>query len=500
MKKMIALFLLVMTLCSLMPGALAEDKFEGQDKPTLRALLINVAIDYNEDDTAKSIEAFSGYKIIYDMLPSDAAMDKLNLIMASEEDYDFVVIGGDVARVMEYANAGALVDIAPYLKDYPNLNAAMNEYERSTFSVGDSLFAIGMEALSFGGYGEVRQLPFIRQDWLDALGLQMPATVEEFTEVLRAFKTYDNGSGNPVIPLTLRSEEITVNGLMGAFGVTHEWMEVDGKLINRVEDPRYLNYLAYLRDLYAEGLLDAEFPANKSANINEKFSSGVAGVSYHGYWDVPTLSDTLEQVQPSHVLGFVPPLVGENGMVGVGTTVGGFDRISFIPKVTKNLEHVLNLFEIKLEMENFVDAVIGKEGIDYTIEDGEYWPILPTFFEHRSWAVNFTTGRYSDVYPTLWMCRAKKDVRQWACWEVMNRNEAIAAVNITSEFNKAPAMPATAKYKQSLDQMARDYHINMIAGTVSFDDYPTFLEEWYAAGGRDMVEEYNVWWAAFKAE
>jgi pyruvate/2-oxoglutarate dehydrogenase complex dihydrolipoamide acyltransferase (E2) component len=57
-------------------------------QPVLRQLNLNIPQDYNTLPTAAVIEEMTGYKVQYDMLPSDAAMDKLNLIMASEESYD----------------------------------------------------------------------------------------------------------------------------------------------------------------------------------------------------------------------------------------------------------------------------------------------------------------------------------------------------------------------------------------------------------------------------
>ena len=37
--------------------------------------------------------------------------------------------------------------------------------------------------------------PTIRQDWLDKLGLSMPTTVDEWYNVLKAFRADPNGNG-----------------------------------------------------------------------------------------------------------------------------------------------------------------------------------------------------------------------------------------------------------------------------------------------------------------
>lgn len=477
-------------------SAVSETDKTEEEKPVLKQLMINSSEDYNTYPVAETIREITGYTVQYDMLPKDEASDKLNLIMASEEEYDIVTYTGDTSLIMNYAQNGALVDINPYLDSAPNLKAAISDYARETFTLDDGLYAIGMENLSFDGLGEVRETMFVRKDWLDDLGLEVPTTTDEFMDMLGAFKTYDNGTGTKTIPMTLTGSNVSIGGLMGAFGIPNEWNEVDGQLVNRVADSRIKDYLSFLKSLYEEGLLDAEFPANKSENQKEKFSNGYSGVAYFGYWDCPSLCDTMDQTQPDYELAYIPYLVGPNGDVGIGTTAGGgFDRISFIPKSSKHIDDVIKFIDIQLEEDNFRTICIGEEGVHYTVdENGEYWPIKPTFFEERSLANNYNIGRLSS-YPTYWMCRAKKDERQWDCWQQLNQNEEVKAVNVVSVTSHAPSFTETSKNKQSLDQMVLDQQIKIIAGTESVDSWDAFVEEWMAAGGEAMTKEYNDWWA-----
>ena len=146
-------------------AASTSETAEDGDKPTLKHLLINGTEDYNTYPVAETIQRVTGYTVQYDMLPKDQAADKLNLIMASEEEYDMVTYGGDADLVTNYAQNGALTDISPYLESAPNLDASLSDYERETFTLEDGgLYAIGMESLSFDGVGEVREALFIRKD------------------------------------------------------------------------------------------------------------------------------------------------------------------------------------------------------------------------------------------------------------------------------------------------------------------------------------------------
>ncbi len=468
------------------------------DKPVLRQLNINLSKDYNTLPVAADIEKITGYKVQYDMLPAENAMDKLNLIMASGELYDICVIGGDIARVMEYAKQGALADINPYLQYASYLNDAMNDYERDSFTLNGGLFAVGMSQLEFDGHGDVRSALWARQDWMENLGIAIPKTVDDLTNLLRAFKGYDNGTGNPTIPLTLTSTTVAIDGLIGAFGIPLEWNEVDGQLVYRGADPRMKDYLDYMKALYQEGLLDAEYPANKGANVDEKYTNGIAGMSNYGFFSAPSIFTTMAETQPNQKTVYLPPVEGPGGKA-IGTYSGGFDRIAFIPAVSKNIAHTVNFMNLKLEPEAFKILTVGYENVHYTVNDkGEYWPVDPIFFDERGDANNYSTGRYVELYPDLWQIRNRKNKLQYECWNAINGPGFIEYIE-NSEIRKAPAFPETSKNKQSLDQMLLDQSIKIIAGSETTATYDDFLQKWMDAGGAAMTQEYNDWYKEFNS-
>jgi len=77
------------------PSASSATKNESDSKPELRALNLWSKDDYNTYPVAKVIEEQTGYKVMYEMLPADKAMDKLNLLISSAEPYDAITITGD---------------------------------------------------------------------------------------------------------------------------------------------------------------------------------------------------------------------------------------------------------------------------------------------------------------------------------------------------------------------------------------------------------------------
>lgn len=508
MKRTLRLLSCLMVAALLLaPGAFAAegqtiaDMLPAGDKPVLRQLNINISQDYNTYPVAGVIEDYTGYKVEYDMLPADAAKDKLNLIIASQEPYDIIVYGGDIDAVITYAKEGALMDLAPWLEYAPKLNAAINDYERMTFTIGDALYAIGMQAPAFGGAGgAVNETVFFRQDYLDDLGVAMPTTTDEMADVLRALKGYQNAQSGETIPLTMTGKQVVFSTIIGAFGIPNEWNEAeDGTIVHRVTDPRMKDYLAYMKGLYQEGLLDVEFPANQSSNVNEKFSTGVAGSAYLSVYGYESFGDSMKELQPESAISYMPPLVGPNGDIGLGARAGGMDRIAFVPASCQNIEYVIDFMEKKLSDEAFLDLTIGKEGVHFTVdENGERWPIHPVFMDERGNAVNYFTGRPATQYAEYWTLRVKKRADIWEGWSTINLSPAFTDHRITSEVGYAQPFES-GQYTASLNEMFTNQCVKIIAGTQDVDSYDAFVAEWLKAGGQEVIDNYTAWWAEYSA-
>ncbi|MDU0106158.1 extracellular solute-binding protein, partial [Acinetobacter baumannii] len=106
----------------------------------------------------------------------------------------------------------------------------------------------------------------IRTDWLKNVGLDMPETLDDFYEVLKAFKEKDpDGNGKDdtygmVVPKCMG----LVNGspwdvLQIWFGAPYRYGVEIGKLIPDFTTKEYMNALTFFKKLYDEGLINKDF-------------------------------------------------------------------------------------------------------------------------------------------------------------------------------------------------------------------------------------------------
>lgn len=468
-----------------------------ENKPTLKVLNIWQKLDYNTYPVAKVIEEKTGYKVEYEMLPQDKPEDKLNLLLASGQPYDLITILGGAsnkALLSDYAKKGALLELTPLIDKYgPNIKSSVSQKTFDSMKVDGKTLSIANAALEFAN-----STFSVRKDWLEKLGIKTPTTVDEFVKMLKEFKDKDPGGiGNDKnIPLTVSGGNLFIENLIGAFGMPLSWNDIGGKLVPRLMDPAFKDYLVFLTDLYKQGLLDKEFPTNKDATINEKFSSGRAGVMPLAWSGAPTVLDALNKNISEAKIEYLSPLKGKDGKSGFSTS-GGVDRISFIPKVAKNAEHAIKWVNAKLEKGTFKLIAIGEEGKHYTVKDDKYSPILPIFNDERNNANNYLTGIDEKLYPIYWQCRVRKDPKLTEAWEFLNIKQP-AEVRKLDPMNYAPYLPEYAKNNASLNTMVNDYMIKVIVGAEQISSLDQFVQKWKIAGGDATYKEINDWYANFK--
>jgi putative aldouronate transport system substrate-binding protein len=460
-------------------------------KPVLKSLNPWQKEDYNTYPVAKLLEERTGYKVQYDMLPQDKPLDKLNLIIASGDQYDAVTtMGGSNEKAVysEYARRGALLELTDLIDKYgPNIKASISPESFEAMKVNGKLYGIPFKGVEFTTYSIL-----IRQDWLDKLKLKMPATTNELVEVLRQFKEKDpGGNGEKNIPMTLQGGLPFVDNIVGAFGIPYGWNDVNGSMVPRVMDPAFKEYATFMNSLYKDGLIDKEFAINKDATAKEKFTSGMAGALQVGWFDLPGLLDSLTKNKPEAKAVYIPALKGPAGKSGFSMN-SGFDRITFIPKSSKNPEDAIKWMDAKLEKETFKKMVIGEEGKHYTYKDGAYTPILPIFTDERNQAVNYITGVDEKNYPIYWQARVRKDPRLFEGWEFLNIKQG--AARISDKLGLAPYLPEHAKNNAPLNTLSNDYLVKLIVGAEQISGLEAFQQKFKSSGGEASVKEINDWY------
>lgn len=252
--------------------------------------------DWGEDflkGFVETTEQEAGIDVIWDIVLNADWADKKAVIMASGELPDAFLGSNCFDDAALAANKGYFISLDEYINAdvMPNLTKAMEEDPK-------------MRAICTDVDGHIYGLPkkqpvrptvsnqvFINKKWLENLNLSMPTTVDEFYNVLKAFKEQDaNGNGDPndEIPYAAGYSDI-VTAFILPFGV----VDKDGlsptslKIINDapIFNPTTEDYkegLKFMNKCFQEGLIDNEIFTQDGSMVNAKLQNAeiaIVGVS-----------------------------------------------------------------------------------------------------------------------------------------------------------------------------------------------------------------------------
>lgn len=197
---------------------------------------------------------------------------QLTLKVASDELPDLIMGSGmNVSDVNEWGSEGYFLDLSEYLDLMPNLQAYFEEYpELKAYCTTSEGNIYGLPRIKIDMTDRLTR-SFINRQWLENLNLEVPTTLDEYYDVLVAFKEQDaNGNGDPndEVPLLFTSPAGGYDAIEKTFLDSFGIFTSDPKYIlqadedNKVElsniSDTYKEYLRFMNKLYEEGLMEQE--------------------------------------------------------------------------------------------------------------------------------------------------------------------------------------------------------------------------------------------------
>ena len=294
------------------------------DEPvTLKMYTISSETDPNEFEFFKMMEELTNVHIEWTTIPAgDGAQERLNLMWASGEYPDAVVAGSTTLPSIsrEYLEDGIIIPVNDLIDKYmPNLKEHAGEYLAELTYPDGNIY--GFPEIKDYYYMGMDQAVCINTDWLENLNLEMPTTTDEFREVLRAFKEQDaNGNGDPndEIPYSAVSWkwQTSLSMITGAFTypLADRMLVVDGVVIDPACEDGLKDAIKYLRELYAEGLIDQEIFTQEESTYMAKCKEDPVIVGSSAVWrSGHSFGDDV--AEESYVT--LPPLTGPDGKSGI---------------------------------------------------------------------------------------------------------------------------------------------------------------------------------------
>ena len=300
--------------------------------------------------------------------------EAFNLMIAGQDIPD--IVGGNRDLINQYGMEGAFMPLNDLIEEYaPDFKKILDENPdiKGAITAADG----NIYQIPFVYESLVSEAWFVRQDWLDAVGMEAPTTVDELHDVLTAFVNEDpngNGQKDEVGYFTrLTNTNNVLKGLLSLFGIQDAWhTDEEGNVGVGLYSEEYKEAIKSVSQWYAEGLIDPEIFTRGSNARDILFPENNGGVIHD--W-IPSTTGYNEKLQESvpgfKVVGILPPtdVNGDQWEVEARARLSGAGWA-----IGANNEHP----EETMKYMNFWWTEAGRrlqtygvEGDTYTMVDGE---------------------------------------------------------------------------------------------------------------------------------
>lgn len=209
----------------------------------------------------------------------------MSLLLADGDLPDIIIGGGfGTSALVSHGEEGLFADLAPYITPEltPNLYKLYNEKPEYRDIVSDSegrIWSLGF-VTDPSNRGALSRA-FINYDWLDEAGLTVPATLDEFIDMLREFKK----RGDDIIPMggsyVSNNPGLIILNALGYITEDATGLGIalrNGEPVLPVADREaYGEFLKVMNTLYTEGLISPDFYTMDASAASALLSSGRVG-------------------------------------------------------------------------------------------------------------------------------------------------------------------------------------------------------------------------------
>ena len=459
-------------------------------------------------------------------VPGSQYDEKLSIAIAANDLPD--VIPTNAIQFKLLVDSGVAMDITTLFENYASpLTRKMQELDSqvsiSQATVDGTLYALPLI------YGNVdnSQLLWIRADWLEALDMEAPKTIDELVQLAEAFVNNDpDGNGQDdtlglgVVNDLFSTGFADLNGFVEAFGAyPGGWLkDPSGKLVYGDIQPEMKTALTKVAEMFEAGLIDREFVVKDGGKVAEGTTNGNIGMVFGQHW-IPfwPLQDGKNRNKNADWRPF--PLPSAEGSPPKTMLGGSAQRFHVLNSEMENPEaavKLLNYFIQKyssLYSPDYELKYIGSTGttgdrVDQSWEYGViqswqpnenivFWDLLKKYLDtsDEQYAENSLIKQFSVDIAAF----HAGDDTHWSTYAWIGPQGPYSVIDgyfksgqtIQNAYIKANT-PSMTERGAALSQLRAEMFTKIITGAESPDTFDEYVATWKRLGGDDITDEVNA--------
>ncbi len=466
-----------------------------------------------KSNVLQAVEERTGVSLRFMLQSVTTANDNFNLLVASGDYPDLFQNAGSyyTGGLDKAVDEEVLVDLTDMIETCaPNYNALIHQDEATLAGAATSSGKIVEINRIMADYTRSSTGLVIRNDWLEDLGMEQPATLDELHDVLIAFKE-EKGAVEPLgLGYTgiLDGNEICsafdVYGVYAAFMGTYPVYVVDDEVkFGWVEDG-FKEYLTLMNQWYSEGLIGADYYIENTGHgiDSSKTTTGQCGVWLHDYFQIELIQSQINE-ENADIQAIAAPVMEEGQTLHFAskkTLIGG--QTFAITTGCDDPKLALQFIDFFFTEEGSLLCNYGieGEGLEYDANgDPQYSELVYNNPEHsmREAQVMYTLtiGPFLEDESRNDIAYSEKENAARGVWD-SNTDDAYAMP--TTELNAEQASEMSG-IMGDLMTYATGKITEFIIGADSLDNWDAYIQQMEGFGIDRVIEIYQEVYDAYMA-
>lgn len=492
-------------------------------------------MSYEDNSYTRFLKDDLNIEVVYDWVASSSDFgEKMNLCIGSGTIPELMNVNATQYRAL--LKYDMIQPLDQYFDDYASdalkgyVESGGEELKKCISNDKGEMMAIPALNITAGGINEM----WIRQDWLDNLGLEVPRTWDEMAAVAEAFVTQDPdgngeadtigilGPGNSDHMNAIGGNQFGLDPLFSSFqSYPQYWLQdEDGTVKYGSIQPETRTALEKIQKLYTDKLIDPEMLVR--SNCQEAVLSGKVGIFFGPWWCGYTVGDATLAGEADWRAYFTP-LAEDGGYythMAEPTTQyvvaskscknpeAAFKIINYLiasqqqwvadgitsasGMVTSDFYPLFNVYDNADEIETSYDALTKYLAGEITMDDVDFsrHKLLKNDMEA---VTELKKEPYDDFSLDKWNLDsdlAKNNLPRLVSilvGEAPSVNDKYIPV-----YNAYNGQTETMQTKwANLKKMEEETFAKIVMGKADISEFDTFVENWKNQGGDQILKEIN---------
>ena len=505
--RTILAFVLVFTLAfSVLTGCGGNEKTSGDAKKTLTVEVFERGNAPSNGETADNnrwtkwindeFGAKNNIEVKFQPIQRSQEVEMLNVLMASKQAPD-IIFTYDRSIYTSFAQQKGLTELSDLIEKHGKQLKSFLGNTLESMELDGKLYGVTSKRAYSGQF-----ISYVRQDWLDRLGMEIPKSPDEVYEMLKAFKANDLdgvGSENVIgMPLTANSfaqEDWQQQTVQMVWAFVEPMSKKDFYTLPQIQYPGYKEGVRFLNKLYNEGLIDPDFAfQNDNKKMDEHIATGRTGFFTRdinvGVNETGCVG-TLTKHKPNANYVACAPFNNKNG-ISPKRLYGATALYIMIPAFSDSAPEAIKYLNWMADSEVGTELMFGVEGEHYKLVEGIPVTIDPEYNKQTKWnttdlSIIYNGADYGSLENYYTSVRVQDPIfgalREQACR--LGVEDGYYDPFYTCVLEKEN------KYRSTLNKKFQELMIkSIIASPVEFDSvYDGLSAEYMTIGGNEVYEE-----------